>query len=123
MKNKLMFLIFILSVFVCFGCQDEDHEHTFEYIPFEETHFKQYTCGCPSPEIATMHYDNDNDGYCDACHYITKKDCEYEWVGNELGHHMVTLCDCCEAITEEYPHENKDNDTLCDVCGYDMSIE
>lgn len=54
-------------------------EHTFEYIAYEQTHFKQFTCGCPSPEIVEGHYDNDNDILCDACGYSLKpKEVEFQ---------------------------------------------
>ena len=45
-------------------------EHTYEYIQYETGHFKQYTCGCPSPEIMGMHCDNDENGACDVCGYL-----------------------------------------------------
>ena len=46
-------------------------EHTYEWIPSESSHYKQYTCGCPSPDIAELHYDNDENGFCDVCGYST----------------------------------------------------
>lgn len=52
------------------GVDENDHdEHTFEYIAYESGHFKQFTCGCPSPEIMGMHYDDDGNGFCDLCDY------------------------------------------------------
>ena len=48
------------------GCK---HEHTGEMLINEYTHFYQYTCGCPSNEIAEMHLDNDGDERCDICEY------------------------------------------------------
>ena len=53
-------------------------EHTYEYIQYETGHFKQYTCGCPSPEIMGMHYDNDENDICDACGF-EYKECNHEW--------------------------------------------
>jgi hypothetical protein len=65
-----MVLIALITVLFCIGCnKKEEHEHTYEYIQYETSHFKFYTCGCPSPEIAGAHYDDDNDNYCDLCLY------------------------------------------------------
>ena len=48
----------------------EPHEHTGELHSGEEAHWYTYTCGCPSNEIAELHYDHDEDGLCDACEYV-----------------------------------------------------
>lgn len=69
MEKYLTYLLLVFSVFMCFSCGDINHTHSFEYIQYEECHFKQYTCGCPSPEIAEVHYDDNNDNMCDACNY------------------------------------------------------
>ena len=45
-------------------------EHTYEYIQYETGHFKQYTCGCPSPDILGLHLDTDENGTCDVCGYL-----------------------------------------------------
>lgn len=51
--------------------EDTGHtEHTYEWISTELTHQKQYTCDCPSPEIASSHYDKDRDNKCDECSYL-----------------------------------------------------
>ena len=76
MKKILICILTILS-FLLFACEDT-HNHTFKYIPNEDTHFKQYTCGCDSPDIAEYHMDNDNDNICDKCdklinNYLTQK--------------------------------------------------
>ena len=80
--KKLVILLTAILLLIClasceyFISQTEqtteppDHEHTFEYVQHEETHFKQYTCGCPSPDIAELHYDHDGDKMCDVCEYI-----------------------------------------------------
>lgn len=44
-----------------------EHEHTCEWVTNAETHFKQYTCGCDSPDIAGLHSDHNGDGKCDVC--------------------------------------------------------
>lgn len=49
----------------------ESHtNHEWNYIPDGENgHFKNYTCGCPSEEGTTSHYDENEDNLCDACGY------------------------------------------------------
>ena len=46
------------------------HEHTGEWHTSESTHYYQYTCGCPSPDIAELHLDGDDNGLCDICEYV-----------------------------------------------------
>ncbi len=45
------------------------HSHTGKWVQNESTHYYQYTCGCPSPDIAELHMDADNDFFCDVCEY------------------------------------------------------
>ena len=47
-----------------------EHKHTGRWGCGEEAHWYEYTCGCPSNDIAELHYDHDNDGLCDACAYM-----------------------------------------------------
>lgn len=70
MKKVLISVFLSLFIFALSGCDSDAHTHTYEYIADEQTHFKQYTCGCPSPEIAEEHYDNDGNQECDACSYF-----------------------------------------------------
>lgn len=81
MKKIIICLLLIFSTFMLIGCNGENHEHTFKYISYEETHFKQYTCGCPSSEIIELHSDSDIDFICDICAYSLKEpefiDCTY----------------------------------------------
>ncbi len=46
------------------------HEHTGKWIQNESTHYYQYTCGCPSPDIAQLHINYDADLLCDVCGYF-----------------------------------------------------
>ena len=48
----------------------EPHKHTGEMHSGEEAHWYTFTCGCPSNEIAELHYDHNEDGLCDACEYV-----------------------------------------------------
>ena len=44
--------------------------------------------------------------------------CPFRWVGTEDGHHKHMLCDCCDEADNVYPHEDPDEDTYCNICGY-----
>lgn len=73
MKKALSLFIAILLSVGCLAACDEGVTHLghkYEYIPYEHGHFKQYTCGCQSPDILEEHYDRDSDLICDACGYI-----------------------------------------------------
>ncbi len=72
MKKTIILKLSILFLLACLVSCDEGviHlGHRYEYIPYEQGHFKQYTCGCPSPEILEGHYDHDENDICDACEY------------------------------------------------------
>lgn len=129
MKKLISLILSLCLILLCFSSCDrffeefnKHTEHTFEYIAYEECHFKQYTCGCPSPEIAEMHYDNDSDGVCDACGYIYKTECPGKWVSYPDGHSRIMLCDCCDAPAVIKPHEDENVDFICDVCGYEITL-
>ena len=47
-----------------------EHEHTGRWGSGEVAHWYEYTCGCPSLDMAELHYDHDNNGLCDACAYM-----------------------------------------------------
>lgn len=98
-------------------------EHTYEYIQYETGHFKQYTCGCPSPDIMGLHLDTDENGACDVCGYAMKIGgaFEFEYVASEEGHCEHKVGTTCDGTCTKSPHEDKDNDLFCDVCGYDLS--
>ena len=47
-----------------------EHKHTGRWLSGEVAHWYEYTCGCPSPDIAELHSDSDNNGLCDICAYM-----------------------------------------------------
>jgi len=72
MKKSLILVLSVLLLVICLISCDEGVTHlgcTYEYIVYETGHFKQYTCGCPSPDIMGEHYDHDSNDICDACGY------------------------------------------------------
>lgn len=49
-------------------------EHTYTWYRDTNGHIQVYTCGSPSVEGTTPHFDNDEDGYCDQCKYQLSSD-------------------------------------------------
>ena len=97
MKKLLLLLVAVLIVTCLASCDwfetDTTHEHTYEYIRYETGHFKQYTCGCPSPDILGLHLDTDENGACDICGYHIDErialSTQEEWL-NEITPENVT---------------------------------
>lgn len=128
--KKLLFLLLTLTIVLSLAsCDwfeqddnqttnpDDNHEHTWEYIQYETGHFKQFTCGCPSPDIMGEHYDNDGDLFCDVCGYDMSGivGCGHQWddgVEVEIGiggYVMEYTCLLCGSIRREtflIPPEN-----------------
>ncbi|MBQ4274410.1 MAG: hypothetical protein IJB94_05515 [Clostridia bacterium] len=70
-----------------------EHEHTGRWLSGEVAHWYEYTCGCPSPDVAELHLDGDNNGLCDICAYMVGVKQYYslmmnapEWLYEELKH-------------------------------------
>lgn len=107
----------VLDAFTTDSTEEHD-EHTFEYVDLGACHFKQFTCGCPSPEIAEMHYDFDEDEICDACGR-THEHIFGEWQYSEDMHWCSWECtfEACDIDTADY-HSDDDSNGVCDVCGY-----
>lgn len=126
MKKLLLLSLAILMILCCLASCDwfkngEGHEHTWEYVQYETGHFKQYTCGCPSPDIMGEHYDADEDCYCDVCGFFVGD--EIEWQCSDTHHWWLPEGnETVPGIVYGYgEHINADADLFCDVCRYDMS--
>ena len=130
--KKLLFLLLTLTIVLCLAsCDwfetnlDDDHEHTWEYVQYETGHYKQYTCGCPSPDIMGMHCDNNGDYVCDECGYLMiSLDVDIEWQYGETHHWWLPTAEDGVAFGVVYgygEHENFDADMFCDICGYHLS--
>lgn len=63
----------------------QHHEHTGQWLTTESTHCYQYTCGCPSPDIAELHIDANNDSYCDICEYEMSEPPTNHFLRNQAG--------------------------------------
>ena len=109
----------VLDAFTTDSTEEHD-EHTFEYVDLGACHFKQFTCGCPSPEIAEMHYDFDEDEICDACGR-THEHIFGEWQYSEDMHWCSWECtfEACDIDTAD-SHRDANCDYICDVCGYSI---
>ena len=62
-----------------------------DYKYNERVHWREYTCGCPWPEIVEEHINFDKDLLCDVC---------------------GAYCDC--------EHSDEDVNHICDICGIDL---
>ena len=130
--KKLLFLLLTLTIVICLAsCDwfetkpDDEHEHTWEYVQYETGHYKQYTCGCASPDIMGEHCDNDGNQACDECGYLMiSLDVDIEWQYSETHHWWIPASEGGVAIGVVYAygeHKDEDDDCFCDVCGYDFT--
>ena len=85
---------------VC-GYDLSKHEHTGKWYMNEEIHFYEYTCGCPSPDIAEFHLDGDGDEKCDICGYVMQEPPTNYFLRNQAG------CEWLNEITAEDIEEIK----------------
>ncbi len=130
MKKALSLLIAIILAIVCLASCDEGVTHLghkYKYIPYEQGHFKQYTCGCPSPDILEEHYDRDSDLFCDACgHVVSNPSCgDTKWQSSETHHWWLPEPEGEVMIDIVYgygEHEDMDQDMFCDICGYELEL-
>ena len=130
MKKIFAFTLIIFSLVACLascdqGTHEKEHEHTYEWVTSKETHFKQYTCGCSSPDVAEVHSDDDGDLYCDVCNYYTSKQEHightYKWITTGETHFKQYTCGCSSPDVVE-AHLDEDGDLFCDVCNYAYSF-
>ena len=93
------------------------HEHSFTYTSAGKVgHYATSTCGCPSEEGTTPHYDGDTDYLCDYCKCDMTEFAD-EWLFDET-HHWYVSDD--EAVYCYGEHENWDADLICDICRFKM---
>ena len=130
MKKFVILLIVIISAVISLAScdwftEEIQHEHTFKYIVYETGHFKQYTCGCPSPDIMAMHIDINRDGICDECGYaMGVEHTEHTWNTHydEFGHGWAYTCGCTTPPNFAL-HYDGNGDGKCDDCPYQMVAE
>ena len=128
MKKILLFSVVLFVIIMAFSsCDwfetDTTHEHTWEHIQYETGHFKQYTCGCPSPDILGEHYDNDNNGICDECGYecCLAPHKHHKIINRNVNEHWwVYSCNCALPKDTESHYDNDENNR-CDLCDFYMA--
>ena len=93
------------------------HTHTYSYTSDGKAgHYTTATCGCPSEEGTSPHYDGDTDYFCDFCKCDMTEFAD-EWQYDETYHWYVSDDSAVYCYGE---HENGDADLNCDICGYLM---
>ena len=93
------------------------HQHTYSYTSSGKVgHYTTFTCGCPSKEGTTPHYDGNTDYLCDFCKCDMTEFAD-EWQYDETHHWYVSDDDAVYCYGE---HENWDADLICDICGYNL---
>lgn len=104
-------------------------------------HWREYTCGCPWPEIFEEHINYDADLMCDVCGAYYECDfidedkngicdiCGVEssklvWKYTDTYHWMVYECHrgfmAPDVVINEGEHVDKDKDSFCDACNYKL---
>lgn len=96
-------------------------EHTWTCTPAGAVgHYTTYTCGCPSEEGTTQHYDEDEDNKCDACEYPLIM-FDIEWLYSDTHHWYLPEGEEVFGIVYGYgEHIDDDNNNRCDICDYLM---
>lgn len=95
-------------------------EHTGEWHSSEYAHWYQYTCGCPSPEIAEEHHNYDGDSLCDVCGYVmVGHEHIIEYHQDKNGHSWGYICGCLTPPNFAQ-HWDGNGDGECDDCAYPM---
>jgi len=85
-----------------------EHSHTGEWVKNESTHYYQYTCGCPSPDIAELHMDADNNFFCDICGYEMSEPPTNYFLRNQAG---------CEWLQEITAEDIAEIEIICEAVG------
>lgn len=128
--KKILILLLLISfcILPLASCIEENKEctnHTWSEYQFDENeHWREYTCGCPTPDNKQSHqlseYIVDDEGHYRKCFcgYIEAHQ-EHEY--NSFGHDDYVHWDSCicgstkeSAIKIDHSDENKDG--RCDIC-------
>ncbi len=127
--KKIVCLLFclLLALTVLSACQPEEHKHTFDtkWQSDENDHWHQATCE-HTEEVSEKgaHIDEDENDLCDICGYSMEHAHTFAeaWSYNKDSHYHKNTCghaDDPKYRKDEAAHEDKNNDSLCDVCQYD----
>ena len=115
-----------------------------EYKYNERVHWREYTCGCPWPEIVEEHINMDSDMLCDICgapceckHVDADKNevcdnCGIEyiivvWQYTDTHHWMIYDSPIGNPVPDivlnEGEHIDENEDGTCDMCSYKIKTE
>jgi len=85
-----------------------EHKHTGRWLSGEVAHWYEYTCGCPSPDIAELHMDADNNFFCDICGYEMSEPPTNYFLRNQAG---------CEWLQEITAEDIAEIEIICEAVG------
>ncbi len=119
------------NIGICDGCGwNYDHTHTYatgeDWTSDDDNHWHAATCGhdVAGVDVAT-HEDTDNDRICDVCGYDYDHTHTYDketWSWNRQEHYHASTCG--HAVRADVaPHEDKNNDGVCDGCSWNYDHE
>lgn len=98
----------------------EAHEHTGQWQSGETAHWYQYTCGCPSPEMAELHSDIDENKICDICKYVMPGHQHTTAMYKDESCHSFSYTCGCATPPNAAEHSDGNKDGKCDYCEYEM---
>ena len=126
-RFSILVLVFTLVALMLASCGLGGHEHTFstDWSKDETNHW--ITCtdeACADVKVATAaHKDVNNDKLCDVCGYDYSHTHTYQaadaWTFDATNHWHAATCGCSIAVKDSAAHVDANNDSKCDVCGYD----
>ncbi len=86
MKKLIAIILIILcNIIIISACTGSHRTHSYSWVMTEEGHFKEFQCGCPSPDILELHSDNDGNGKCDLCQYEIQQNSNPQNPDNSTG--------------------------------------
>ncbi|MBE6548247.1 MAG: hypothetical protein E7667_05150 [Ruminococcaceae bacterium] len=131
MKKSFLVLLCVLlaMMFVFVACGEDDktnepaaeHTHTYAKTWTSDATGHWYAATCEHKDAKAnfaAHVDDDNNGICDTCEYVT---CEHTyaetWSTDEKNHWYAATCK--HAVTKDLgAHADADKDGACDTCAY-----
>ncbi len=126
--KKVISVLLCAAMLLSLAACAEEHVHTFAdtWQSDETHHYHQATCEHTDQVSGKeAHFDEDGDDTCDVCgtrmpHTHTYKE---EWSFNAELHYHQPSCGCNvtkpENWSDKAAHADSNNDSACDVCGYD----
>ena len=92
------------------------HHHTGSNATQKDADHHFSTCTACGRVYNEAHFDDDNDGDCDACGYVCPHN-GFQWYDTVENTHQLCCGMCGNNILPVENHEDLNGDNLCDVCG------